>query len=97
MATLYVGLGDMNQAYNWLEKAYQERSGGLVWLRVDPRLDPLRQDPRFTQTIGHNLTAQTARPLKVSGLCLSDSGRGQWLRTTDLTVPNEEGFENLTN
>jgi len=48
MATLYVGLGDKDQAFSWLEKAYQERSGGLVWLRVDPRLDALRQDPRFT-------------------------------------------------
>ena len=47
MATLYVGLGDKDRAFSWLERAYQERSGGLVWLRVDPRLDPLRQDPRF--------------------------------------------------
>ena len=35
------------QALAWLEKAYQERSGGLRYLKMDPRYDPLRSDPRF--------------------------------------------------
>jgi Predicted integral membrane protein len=48
MAILEAGLGDVERAFSWLEKAYEERSGGLVWLRVDPKLDPLRSDPRFT-------------------------------------------------
>jgi hypothetical protein len=40
-------LGDHDQAFNWLEKAYQERSSVLAYLQVDPRLDPLRADPRY--------------------------------------------------
>ena len=47
MATLHVGLGDKDQAFQWLEKAYEERSGGLIWIGVDPRMDSLRSDPRF--------------------------------------------------
>ena len=47
IAILCVGLRDDEQALQWLEKAYEERSGGLVWLAVDPRLDPLRSQPRF--------------------------------------------------
>jgi TolB-like protein len=47
MATLHVGLGDKDQAFQWLAKAYEERSGGLIWLSVDPRMDDLRSDPRF--------------------------------------------------
>ena len=35
------------EAMHWLEKAFQERSGWMLHLKVDPRLDPLRSDPRF--------------------------------------------------
>lgn len=47
MATLCVGLGDNDEAFRQLEKSYEERSGGLIWLGVDPRMDSLRSDPRF--------------------------------------------------
>jgi len=47
IAEVYVGLGDRDKAFEWLQKAYEERSRALVFLRVDPRLDPLRSDPRF--------------------------------------------------
>lgn len=47
MATLYAGLGEKDLAFRWLEKAYEERSGGMIWLSVDPRMDSLRTDPRF--------------------------------------------------
>jgi hypothetical protein len=47
MATLHAGLGGKDQAFQWLENAYEERSGGLVWLGVDARMDGLRSDPRF--------------------------------------------------
>ena len=50
IATIYVGLGDKDQAFEWLQKAYQDRSAWLIHLhlKVDPRLDSLRSDPRFT-------------------------------------------------
>lgn len=51
LARIYIGLGDKNRAFEWLEKAYEERSADLVWLRVDPAFDPLRSDPRFTDLL----------------------------------------------
>ena len=46
-AVIYTGLGDKDRALEWLEKAYEDRSFGLTRLKVDPRFDPLRADPRF--------------------------------------------------
>lgn len=46
-ALLYVGLGDKDRAFEWLERAYAERSPKLVYLKVEPTLDPLRSDARF--------------------------------------------------
>jgi len=42
-----LALGDRNQALDWLEKAYEERARALVMLKVEPKVDPLRSDPRF--------------------------------------------------
>jgi len=47
IAVIYVGLGEHDLAFNWLENAYVERPWQLLFLKVDPRLDPLRSDPRF--------------------------------------------------
>jgi predicted Zn-dependent protease len=47
IALIYAGLEDKDQTLHWLEKAYQERSGYLVWIRVDEEFDRLRSDPRF--------------------------------------------------
>jgi tetratricopeptide (TPR) repeat protein len=48
VATIYAGLGDNDQAFAWLEKADEDRSGWLgLWLKVDPKFDNLRPDPRF--------------------------------------------------
>ncbi len=44
---LHTALGENDQAFEWLEKAYQERRGWLAYLRVEPLLDELRGDPRF--------------------------------------------------
>ena len=43
----YAGLGDKERAFALLEKCYQERYGRMVWLNVDPLLEPLRSDARF--------------------------------------------------
>ena len=51
MATIYVGLGEKEQAFQWLQKANDERNTELVFLKVDPRLDPLRDDPRFHELV----------------------------------------------
>ena len=44
---VYAGLGDKDKAFEWLEKAYQERSDSLAWFRFDPESKSLRSDPRF--------------------------------------------------
>jgi len=51
VAMIYVGLDQNDQAFDWLEKAYQERSDWLRYLKVDPRLDPLRSDLRFPDLV----------------------------------------------
>jgi DNA-binding winged helix-turn-helix (wHTH) protein/tetratricopeptide (TPR) repeat protein len=51
MALLYVGLGDRDEAINWLGRAYQDRSTYMIFAKVDPLLDPLRSDPRFVSLL----------------------------------------------
>ncbi|MBI4421231.1 MAG: protein kinase [Gemmatimonadetes bacterium] len=47
IALVYAGLGDKDQALEWLQRAYQERSSLLVFALREPRIAPLRSDPRF--------------------------------------------------
>jgi serine/threonine protein kinase len=51
IATLYADLGDKDQAFKWLNTAYQERDIGLLSLKTDFMLDPLRSDPRFAELV----------------------------------------------
>ncbi len=51
VAVIHIGLGEKDQAFDWLQKAYQDRSTWLVYLKVDPFFDPLRSDPRFIDLI----------------------------------------------
>ena len=44
---LHAALGDADQAFAWLDRAYEERRGWLAYLNVEPMLDGLRGDPRF--------------------------------------------------
>ena len=46
-AVVHAGLGDKDQTFAWLDKTLQERSVFLIWLKVEPQFDPLRDDPRF--------------------------------------------------
>lgn len=51
VAVIHAGLGEKELAFEWLEKAYREHSSWLAYLRVEPRLDPLRSDSRFTDLL----------------------------------------------
>jgi TolB-like protein/DNA-binding winged helix-turn-helix (wHTH) protein/Flp pilus assembly protein TadD len=51
LADLSLRVGDRAGALRWLEAAYVERSPYLVFLRIEPRMDPLRSDSRFTELI----------------------------------------------
>jgi uncharacterized protein HemY len=46
-AFAYAALGEKDQAFSYLEKAYENRDSELTRLQTNPRLDPLRSDPRF--------------------------------------------------
>lgn len=48
MAAIYAALGDRDPAFEWLEKAFVDHSYWIIYLNVDPALDPLRDDARFT-------------------------------------------------
>ena len=50
-ALTYTALGDKDKAFQWLEVARENRSSGIVLLKVDPRLDSLRSDPRFNNLV----------------------------------------------
>jgi tetratricopeptide (TPR) repeat protein len=47
IAALHASLGDVDEAFRWLDVAVAEQATGLVFLRVHPRIDRLREDPRF--------------------------------------------------
>jgi hypothetical protein len=47
----YLGLGDNEQAFAWLERAYQEHADFLQFIKVLPAFDPLRGDPRFADLL----------------------------------------------
>ena len=51
IANIFVGLGDKDRAFEWLEKAYEERDFRMIFLKVAPMLDDLRSDPRFTDLL----------------------------------------------
>jgi len=51
LAYVYIGLGDLDRALSFLEEAVQERASRLLWLTVDPRVDQLRDEPRFKRLL----------------------------------------------
>jgi TolB-like protein/Flp pilus assembly protein TadD len=51
LAAIHVGLGETDDAFRDLDRAYKERVDRLVYLNVDPMADPLRSDPRFAQLL----------------------------------------------
>jgi tetratricopeptide (TPR) repeat protein len=51
IASYFAVANDAPSALNWLERAYTERDGALVWIKVHPRLDSLRQEPGFRELL----------------------------------------------
>ena len=51
LVMMYTALGEVDLAFEWLERAYEERRGWLVYLNVEPMLDGLRADPRFRRLV----------------------------------------------
>ncbi|MBS1786373.1 MAG: protein kinase [Acidobacteria bacterium] len=51
LAIVYAGMGEKEKAFSWLEKAFEEHSEYLPFLRVEPRLHSLHSDPRFAELL----------------------------------------------
>ena len=51
VALVHAGLGQNDAAFSRLNDAFNERSHWLVWLRLDPRWNRLRPDPRFAELV----------------------------------------------
>ena len=51
IAVIHTALGEHREAFEWLDRACREHDRALVWLKVHPRLDPLRSDPRFADVM----------------------------------------------
>ena len=51
VAVIHLALGEKEQAFDWMQKAYDDRSAWLVYLKVDPLFDSVRADPRFTDLL----------------------------------------------
>jgi len=69
----YAGLGDKDEAFAWLERAYTERRGRLASILVEPMLEPLRTDPRFSDLV---------RRVGLSPAMAADANRGAGSRAT---------------
>jgi len=51
IAQIYASFGDTDAAFEWLEKGIEDGARGVIFLKVNPLYDPLRQDPRFSRML----------------------------------------------
>jgi len=61
MALIHLSLDEQNRAFEWLEKAFEERAEWMIYLPVDPRFDKLRADPRFKSILRRAGFANSSR------------------------------------
>jgi DNA-binding winged helix-turn-helix (wHTH) protein/TolB-like protein/Flp pilus assembly protein TadD len=62
IALIHTGLGDKDRAFEWLEKAFQDRSSWLIYLKVEPLFASLQSDPRAADLLRRlNLTPDTGK------------------------------------
>jgi serine/threonine protein kinase/tetratricopeptide (TPR) repeat protein len=51
VAMCYTAIGDVDKAFQWFERAVEDRNEWMVWFGVEPKLDPLRTDPRYLELL----------------------------------------------
>ncbi len=61
IATIHAALGEQDEAFRWLERALSERDEEMALIKVDPRLDSLRSDARFTPLVGRVMAGGPGR------------------------------------
>ena len=89
---MHLAQGDLDQAFAWLDRAVVERSEWLVYLRVDPSVDPLRDDPRFAVLLRRVGLAPWPGPAEARGILPPSAralatGRRLLTRATELPAP----------
>jgi serine/threonine protein kinase/Tfp pilus assembly protein PilF len=75
IAAIHAGLGDKDRAFQWLERAYEERDGWLIWLKLDPVMEVLSYDRRFTDLLRRIGLASHSERFEVSH-SIKPSARG---------------------
>ena len=50
-AVLCAGLNERDEAFRWLQKAWEDREEDLAFINVDPRFEAFRSDPRFVEVL----------------------------------------------
>jgi hypothetical protein len=103
MSMLYAASGDMDEAFAWLKKTYEQRDASLVWSKVAPESDLLRSACRFQQFENAHLrpfpgsstverSAVNRRVVRAGGLRI-DSSRilGSVRQSLVPTCPSESG------
>jgi Tol biopolymer transport system component/serine/threonine protein kinase/Tfp pilus assembly protein PilF len=89
IAAVYSALGDKDRAFIWLEHAYETRDGWLIWLAVDPVVDNLRSDKRFSDLLNRvGLATGVIQPSKESAeaTTTSQSFTQRFGRTTLIAI-----------
>jgi tetratricopeptide (TPR) repeat protein len=51
LAMIYCEIGEIERAFEWLEKSYQDREVEMYWLKVEPPFEPIRSDPRYQEML----------------------------------------------
>ena len=51
IAAVHIGLGNKSQAFDYLERAFDDHSSWLIFMRADPRFDSIRSDPRYQELL----------------------------------------------
>ena len=68
MAYIHIGLGEQDRAFEYIEEGYRERVGLLVFAKVEPIFDPLRDDPRFEDLLRRMRLQESSRREPDGGL-----------------------------
>lgn len=69
MGMAYVAAGDHESAFEWFERAVEERNEWMVWFGTEPKLDPIRKDERYVQ-----LLQRTNNPICSNGSSVPETG-----------------------
>lgn len=51
IAQIYANLGDADNAFQWLEKGIEDSARGVIFLKINPLYDPIRNDPRYAELL----------------------------------------------